>query len=282
MDRAVKRSLRTAIPLLLFAACGTGMLNDEQIAFLRQDALARSYAPMVVARLKGFSFLFADEQTTLAPSRSDGANADAVAVRLQSQLGFCPSATIVHSPGSNAIVAVFNQCGLPRLPSVALQANATVTSDGGVTLDLRLQGLGAADATIGDSRVDGELLLFTSDGVSYETRAALQTSAYSLTFDGASQMDIDGRGASLNGLGVQLPIDDATVPFTLERTHAAFNDCAANSGSVAFGPREVYVRADQVIPVTAAIAFDANTGSSGHVTILLDGQRQTDHLPQCP
>ncbi len=233
--------LRGLLTLCLFAT-GCGALNDEQLDYLRRDALTRSRAPSTVAALARHASRYADA-ATLDSTRSASDNVDRIEARLAKLDPTC--LTVVRGGATELTVTLKVKC----FPDAGTDQLSVFLLRGSVHLDIVSETF--AVPAIHLEKGSQELLTFSVDRLpppddSYTVDTDI------LSFKGTAE--VDAAGTTLDGSGTHEGEIRFPLAYRMERVRVV-PGCGGVQGRLTLGPRDVFVWQGHTRPVEQLLEY---------------------------
>ncbi len=239
-----------ALAVCLLPACGG--LNEEQLDYLRKDALTRSNAPVTVAALARGAHRYADA-STLDASLTAAQNADRIQARLQT-LGTC--VTVTRRSGTELTAAFKSRCGEgsgTEQAAVYLLAGKVVLTVTAETFEVPVVQL--------EKELDGSLSFRVERLPQPDEVYSVDTDI--LSFRGTAE--VDPAGVTVNGTGTHEGEIRFALGYRMEHIRV-LPGCGAVQGRLTLGPREVMVWQGHTVPVEEIL--DYGPPGSGTTRIL--------------
>lgn len=272
----MRRSMLILLVLPLWvSACGKAEEADDDTARAQAAAL-RSGAPTAVSASGAMASL--STSGVVDPSKSAGANADAIAAALAAKV--CPVGSVTHQMGSALLSVDFGSgCAIGEVGTVSGSMGIIVASDGEkVSVGIMFAGL-----TVNGLKLDGSTLVSTADGKVYETKLDVTANQYAVTFTGSAALDADRKGVTVTGTGT-VKQEGASLPCALSGVHHRFAGCYADAGTVTF-TETVQPKVGKPVTVTSVVAFLSATPQTGAVNVTVGAKTMEKTLPaygMCP
>jgi hypothetical protein len=262
---------KAVVLAVVLAGCGGNDPNGDPVDTDAEVTATAQHGSIagIIGSAKGISSLFVAEDPTLDPTKSAGQNTGAIAAQLMSAAGSCGS--VMYVTGQVMVSVNFGAgCSLPPLGNLSGSVTAKVTSMNGVTVLLTFSNLGVDGQTL-----NGTLSLATADGTTFTYRANLNDGSVKVLFDGTLALDGAG-GVTADGTG---SIDTGATPIDLTITglHHKFGGCYADAGTISESKMVRSLKGNMVM-ISDAIAFDAQTPSTGMATITVGNLAKTTTL----
>jgi hypothetical protein len=260
--------------------------NDIDIPTETAATATRGTTTTSLEDTKAVSEMFVQEDPTIDPSRTAGANADAITAQVSAMLGedggACASARITHAAGDVTVSVNFaSGCTIAALGiTVAGSVSASVSeSAGATTISFTFTNLDVNSRTI-----NGTASQSTTNGTTYTSRVNITDGTQHITFTGTESPDSNDKGLTLSGTGTYQDGVTAALSFTATGVHLSFGACYADAGTLTF-QENIQNKRDAAVSVTETITFESTTPTNGQAQVTVDGQTSTTSLPtygSCP
>lgn len=267
------------------AACGSDSSEDSastddsvNLSPELTDASERGVSSTDVSSAKLTMEVFVQEDPTLDVSKDTGANADSVAAQATTALAGCASAKVTHASGTATVAVDFGENCTIQGVTFAGQASATIAAGSGqVSVSFTFTSLSVSGHTL-----SGSATATTSNATTFTTTADLTSGTRHVTFQGSASTD--PSGVLINGSGTLQSGSSAALPFTIDAVHRTRGACYADAGSITT-TKTATTHSGKSRQVKQVIAFDANTPSTGQVTVTVESVSSKATLPaygSCP
>ncbi len=281
--------MKRLLPLICaIAGCGglgAGSHPDmgADIDYVAESAASAPHGatPTTLANAKGVTSLFVQEDPTLDPNGTAGANADAVAAQLTGAVASCVNPSITHTAGSVTVTIDFGAaCVIPKVGAVSGMVAATVSKTAGA-IDVAFT---FTNLVVNGQTMTGSIALSTTTGTSFTIMFNLQTATQTVMFNGTAALDSGGGGVTFNGTGSSQLTGASPQTFSASGLHHLFGGCYADAGTMSLSKTTTDLR-NRTVTLTETITFDSSTPATGMVQIDIDGVTTPETLPAhgtCP